>query len=113
MSAAGVIEAVDVFEKGNFDLPAGLPVSAPNHFRLEGFEKALDGSIVIAVTFAAHRCRQAVFAQDFLVYRFYFKTRKFSWVMTQKLSDTLSRKFFHSCGMVSRMNTRMASANCF
>ena len=50
---------------------------------------------------------------DSLIYRLYFKTRKFSWVMTRKLSETLSRKFFHSCGMVSRMNARMASANCF
>jgi hypothetical protein len=48
-----------------------------------------------------------------LLYSFYFKTRKFSWVMTRKLSDTLSRNFVHSCGMVSRMNARMASANCF
>ena len=49
----------------------------------------------------------------FMVYRHYFKTRKFSWVMTRKLSETLSRNFVHSCGMVSRMNARMASANCF
>jgi hypothetical protein len=34
------------------------------------------------------------------VYRPYFKTRKFSWVMTRKLSETLSRNFVHSCGMV-------------
>ena len=47
------------------------------------------------------------------IYRFYCKTRKFSWVMTRKLSETLSRNFVHSCGMVSRMNARMASANCF
>ena len=47
------------------------------------------------------------------IYRLYFKTRKFSWVMTRKLSETLSRNFVHSCGMVSRMNARMASANCF
>jgi hypothetical protein len=47
------------------------------------------------------------------IYRLYFKTRKFSWVMTQKLSQTLSRNFVHSCGMVSRLNARMASANCF
>ena len=48
-----------------------------------------------------------------LLYRFYSKTRKFSWVMTRKLSDTMSRNFVHSCGMVSRMNARMALANCF
>ena len=47
------------------------------------------------------------------LYRFYFKTRKFSWVMTRKLSETLSRNFVHSCGMVLRMNARMALANCF
>jgi hypothetical protein len=34
------------------------------------------------------------------LYRPYFKTRKFSWVMTRKLSETLSRNFVHSCGMV-------------
>lgn len=53
-----------------------------------------------------------LFAQIEL-YRSYFKTRKFSWVMTRKLSETLSRNFVHSCGMVSRMNARMALANCF
>ena len=47
------------------------------------------------------------------LYSFYSKTRKLSWVTTRKLSDTLSRNFVHSCGMVSRMNARMASANCF
>lgn len=54
-----------------------------------------------------------IVADDFSVYRSYFKTRKFSWVMTRKLSETLSRNFVHSCGMVSRMNARMALANCF
>ena len=29
VSSARVVEAIDVFEEGNFDLPAGLPVSAP------------------------------------------------------------------------------------
>jgi ribulose-5-phosphate 4-epimerase/fuculose-1-phosphate aldolase len=48
-----------------------------------------------------------------LLYRSYFKTRKFSCDMTRKLSETLSRNFVHSCGIVSRMNSRMASANCF
>ena len=80
MSAARVVEAVDVFrcpamvclqtmreEEGNFDLPAGPPVSAPDHFRLEGFEKSLNCGIVIAVTFAAHRCRQTMFSQDLLI----------------------------------------------
>ena len=67
MSAARIVEAVDVFEEGDFDLSAGRPVAAPDHFGLEGFEKALDGGVIIAIAFAAHRCRQAMFAQDFLV----------------------------------------------
>ena len=54
-----------------------------------------------------------VFLAKMALYRCYFKTRNFSWVMTRKLSDTLSRNFCHSCGTVSRMNARTASANCF
>lgn len=49
----------------------------------------------------------------FRLYRFYSKSRNFSWVMMRKLSDTLSRNCFHSRGMISRMNARIASANCF
>ena len=52
------------------------------------------------------------FVQGYL-YHSYAKIRKFSWFMTRKLSDTLSRKFFHSFGMVSRKNARIACANCF
>ncbi|PZX19310.1 hypothetical protein LY10_04089 [Planktotalea frisia] len=48
-----------------------------------------------------------------LLYRCYPKTRIFSWVMTRKLSDTWSRKAFHSFGMVSRKNFRIAFANRF
>lgn len=66
MSAAEVIESVDVFEEGNFDLPAGLPVSAPNHFRLKGFEKALDSSVV-AISLSTHGRGQAVVPHNFLV----------------------------------------------
>ena len=47
------------------------------------------------------------------LYRCYPKTRIFSWVMTRKLSDTWSRKAFHSFGMVSRKNFRIAFANRF
>ena len=55
MSAAGIIEAVDVFEEGDFDVPPGMPVSAPDQFGLEGFEEALDGRVVITVSLPAHR----------------------------------------------------------
>ena len=47
------------------------------------------------------------------IYRAHAKTRNLSWVMRLKLSDTWSRNVLHSLGMVSRMNTRTASANCF
>ena len=53
--AAGVVEAVDVFEEGDFDVPPGMPVSAPDQFGLEGFEEALDGRVVITVSLPAHR----------------------------------------------------------
>ena len=46
------------------------------------------------------------------LYRAYFETRNFSYVMTLKLYETLSRNFVHSCGMVCRRNVRMALANC-
>ena len=32
MSAAGIIEAVDVFEEGDFDVTGGVPVVAPDQF---------------------------------------------------------------------------------
>ena len=67
MPTARVVEAVDVFEEGNFDLSAGLPVSAPYHFRLPGFEKALERCVVITVALAAHGCCQTMFSQNLLM----------------------------------------------
>ena len=67
MSAARIVKAVDVFEKGNFGLSSRLPISAPDHFRLEGFEEAFDGCVVITVALPAQGCCQAVFSQDFLI----------------------------------------------
>ena len=67
MSAARTIKAVDAFENGNFDLSSRLPISAPDHFRLEGFEDAFDGCGVITVALPARGCCQAVFSQDFLI----------------------------------------------
>ena len=64
MSAARVVEAVDVFKEGDFDVAAGLPVSAPEQFGLEGFEEALDGRVIIAISLATDRHRQPMFAQD-------------------------------------------------
>ena len=77
--AAWVVEAVDVFEEGNFDLTAGLPASAPDQLRFEGFEETFDGSprhwactngahgSIIAVSRSAHGRLQAMLAKDLLV----------------------------------------------
>ena len=39
----------------------------PDQFRLDSFEEGLDGSIVIAIAFSAHRHLEAVLVQDLLV----------------------------------------------
>jgi hypothetical protein len=38
-----VVEAVDVFEEGDFELPAALPAATPDQFSLERFEETFDG----------------------------------------------------------------------
>ena len=63
MSAAWIVEAVDVFEEGDFDVSAGLPVAAPDEFGLQRFKEAFDGGIVIAISLPAHRNLEPVFAQ--------------------------------------------------
>ena len=45
MFSARVVEAVDVFEEGDLDLPTGLPVTPPDDFGLQGLEEAFDGGI--------------------------------------------------------------------
>ena len=60
------------------------------------------------------RCGCPTFpSQGKQVYRPYCKTRNSWCVTTLKLSDTWLRKDFHSFGMVSRKNLRIAPANCF
>ena len=49
MFSARVVEAVDVFEEGDFDLAPCLPVPAPDQFCLQRLEEAFDGRIVIAI----------------------------------------------------------------
>ena len=50
----------------DFDLSSRLPVAAPDHFGLEGFEETFDGCVIVAVSFSAHGCFEAMFSQDFL-----------------------------------------------
>ena len=54
MFAADIVEAIDVLEEGIADLAAGGPSVPPDQFGLEGFVEGFDGSIVAAVSFAAH-----------------------------------------------------------
>jgi hypothetical protein len=45
MSPAGIVEAVDVFEQGHFRLSPCVPLVAPDQFRLQGLEEALDDGV--------------------------------------------------------------------
>jgi hypothetical protein len=67
MPTAGVIEAHDVLADGGFGLTTGLSGAPPDQFGLDRLEEGFDGGIIISVTFAAHRCLQAVLAQNLLV----------------------------------------------
>ncbi len=58
--------SIDVFEEGDFDLAAGLPVAAPDQFGLQRLEEAFDGRIVMAIVFPAHRWLESVLAQKLL-----------------------------------------------
>ena len=40
---------------------------APDQFGLEGFEECLDGRIIIAIAFSAHRRLEPMLAQDLLI----------------------------------------------
>lgn len=64
MFPARVVEAVDVFEEGDFDLAAGLPVAAPDQFGLQRLEEAFDCGIVVTVAFPTHRHLEPVLAQQ-------------------------------------------------
>ena len=67
MTAARVVEAVDVFKDGHLRLPAGFPCIAPDQFRFDGFEECLDGCVIITISFATHGHFEAVLPQDFLI----------------------------------------------
>ena len=67
MFAARVVEAVDVFEEGYFDLTAGLPVATPDQFGFERLEEAFDSGIVVAIALATHRHLEPVLAQQLLI----------------------------------------------
>ena len=67
MPPSGIVEAVDVFKQGQFDLPSGFPTPTPDQFGLEGLEEGLDGGIVETIALAAHRHLEAMLAQELLI----------------------------------------------
>ena len=67
MPAAAVVEAVDVVKERLRDLSTRRPSVAPNEFGLQGFEKGLDGSIIITVSLAAHRYFKTQLLQSLLI----------------------------------------------
>jgi len=67
MSAARVVEAVDVFKDRHLDVPAGLPRPTPDQLRLNGLEEGFHCGVIIAISLAAHRYLEPMLAQDFLV----------------------------------------------
>ena len=68
MSAADVVEAVDVIKEGLGDESVGCPCVPPDEFSLQGFEEGLDGCIVLTVALAAHRYRKAQLLQSILIF---------------------------------------------
>ena len=67
MPSTRVVEAVDVFEDCHLGLSSCLPRMSSEQFCFDTFEEGLDGSIVIAIAFSAHRHPEAVLAQDLLI----------------------------------------------
>ena len=54
MSAAWIIEAVDILEYSTFCLTACVPTIVPNQLGLDGFEERLNHRIVVTIALAAH-----------------------------------------------------------
>lgn len=67
MLPSRIVEAVDVLEDGQFDVSARLQRSSPEYFRLDRLEERLEGGVVIAAAFAAHRYLEAVLTQELLI----------------------------------------------
>lgn len=65
--ASRVIEAIDIFEDGDFSGSACLPRVPPNQFGFNGFEEAFYRGVIIAISLAAHRNLEALLARQFLI----------------------------------------------
>lgn len=69
MAATDIVEPVDVLEDGGFSLSSRRPSLTPDQFPLQRFEERLDGRIVVAISFAAHRWTQAIGLQLLIIVR--------------------------------------------
>ena len=65
--ASRVIEAIDIFEDGDFSGSACLPRVPPNQFGFNGLEEAFHCGVIIAIPLAAHRHLEAVLARQLLI----------------------------------------------
>jgi hypothetical protein len=65
MPVSWIIEPVDIFKQGQFNLSSRLPGAAPDELSLESFEEGLYSRIIITIPFPAHRCKEAIFLEPF------------------------------------------------
>ncbi len=67
MAASWIVEAVDIFEVRHLSRPGCLPRMTPDQFSFDGLEERFHGSVVVTITFAAHRHFEVMLAQDLLI----------------------------------------------
>lgn len=67
MSSARVVESVDILKERGLCFSPGCPCVPPDQFGFQGFEEGLNGRIIIAITFPAHRHLKSLLAQAFLI----------------------------------------------
>ena len=67
MATARIVEAVDVFEDGDFGITTRSPGPLPQQLGLDRLEECLDRRVIVTVSSTAHRHLEAMLAQDFLV----------------------------------------------
>jgi hypothetical protein len=67
VAATRIVEAVDVFEDLHLSVSTYVPCVPPDPLRLDGCEERFNGSIIIAISLAAHRHFKVMLAQDLLV----------------------------------------------
>ncbi len=67
VTAARIVEAVDVLEDCHLSLPPCFPGPSPDQLCLDGFEEGFDSGVVVAVSPSTHRYLEPMLAQDLLV----------------------------------------------